>query len=701
MTHGGTDPVKECGPAVRSIVSCTLALAVLALAGAPSYAQQGIALGGGGARGLAHAGVLVALDELGYEPEIVTGTSMGAIVGALYAAGYSPAEIWREIVATDWPGLFTALPHLQGPTREPRYPMFEFGGGSGIRRRGIGLVTEWRVNRLLTRYLFDAGVRARGDFDRLPRRYRAVAADVESGEAVALGSGNLARAVRASMAVPGAFSAVAWGDRLLVDGGVADYLPVLPAREMGARHVVAVDVIRPPSTLTATDPLALLIRSFRLILRNALPAGAEPDVLLVPPIPTNVFEFAFSIDPTILLEVGLAAGLTAPPPPVTGRGASPPAAPPARWRALVVESPDPALTPFVRQAFRDVAPGPYDPGAVFRAADRLYATGLVDGVWPDADPAAPRDTAPALIVLVDPAPATAVAAAAGYDTDRQGRLWLSARGRAAGPLTLELAGSLNAIERWVTLGYTLPSVRLLPLRWTGGAFARSVEIPRLPDREGSPPGVQRYGGWLGMELRGVGPDRYLSVGASAEWIREDAGEARFAAGPDLRIGLAPVASPIVGGPTEVEASFRFGGEGDYGRARVRGSLHARRGWLLAAAGVDAAVASGDAPLDVLPALGDGWAMPGLRWGELRSRAYFLAGGDVAYPVFPVTRVRLRVRAAATDREVGVAGDGSRFLAGAEIAAVWRTLLGGVTITAAFGANTRGHRVFRIDLGGSS
>src|SRR5690606_20222927 len=103
--------------------------------------------------------------------------------------------------------------------------------------------------------LFDANARARGNFDRLPRRFRALATDLETGRAVSLGSGDLARAVRASMAYPGFFAPVEWNGHLLVDGGVVDNLPTLEARELGARRLVAVDVTRPAERVGSRAPL--------------------------------------------------------------------------------------------------------------------------------------------------------------------------------------------------------------------------------------------------------------------------------------------------------------------------------------------------------------------------------------------------------------------------------------------------------------
>src|SRR5687768_3309147 len=157
-----------------------------------------------------------------------------------------------------------------GPARELHFPALTLGLDMGPLEVSRGFIPDWRVNRFLTHLLFDAGARARSDFDRLPRRYRSVAADMATGEEVILARGDLARAVRASMGTPGFFAAVKWEDRLLADGGIANYLPVSVARELGAERVVAVDVSRPPGEVSKTDPASMGGRSIGLMMRNAL-----------------------------------------------------------------------------------------------------------------------------------------------------------------------------------------------------------------------------------------------------------------------------------------------------------------------------------------------------------------------------------------------------------------------------------------------
>src|SRR5262245_7381837 len=173
---------------------------VLALARG-ARAGDAVVLSGGGSRGLAHAGALVGLERRGHDPDLVVGTSMGAIIGALYAGGYEPSAIWRIVEREDWRGVFEPMPVRVGRERDLRHPVLQLQSGEGGLLFTKGYLADWRINRELVRRLFSPAARARGDFDRLPRRFRAIAADLDGGAMVSIGSGDLARAARASMAV--------------------------------------------------------------------------------------------------------------------------------------------------------------------------------------------------------------------------------------------------------------------------------------------------------------------------------------------------------------------------------------------------------------------------------------------------------------------------------------------------------------------
>lgn len=213
---------------------------------APQRPKIGLVLAGGGAKGAAHVGVLKVLEEMRIPIDVVAGTSMGSIVGGLYAAGLSPQEIEREIRTIDWQDVFNDDPERADRSfrRKQDDRLYVFKAKPGFNDYKIELPLAYvqgqkfdlQLSRLTRKV---AGIQ---NFDHLPIPYRAVAADLETGQEVVLKSGNLARALRASMAVPGAFDPVLIDDRLLVDGGIANNIPVSVARAMGADVVIVSDL---------------------------------------------------------------------------------------------------------------------------------------------------------------------------------------------------------------------------------------------------------------------------------------------------------------------------------------------------------------------------------------------------------------------------------------------------------------------------
>ncbi len=204
----------------------------------------GLVLGGGGALGLAHVGVLKELEALRIPIDCIAGTSMGAIIGGLYAAGMSPDEIEATLMNLDWNDVMSD----DTPRRElffrrkiddQRY-LFEVGAGLKGIKMTAGITAGQKFNNLMEIVTLRASTIT--DFDRLPIPFRAVATDLKSGEPLVISSGNLTQAMRASMSVPGAFTPVLFDDYILIDGGIINNLPVDVAESMGADIVIAVDV---------------------------------------------------------------------------------------------------------------------------------------------------------------------------------------------------------------------------------------------------------------------------------------------------------------------------------------------------------------------------------------------------------------------------------------------------------------------------
>lgn len=253
--------------------------------------RLGLVLSGGGARGLAHVGVLKVLERERIPVDLITGTSMGAIVGGLYASGLSAAEIEREVSQFNWAEVFAARVDRQELSQRRKEqdvevsPLIELG----IRADGLvaplGAVSSRVLESHLRRLTLVAAQTS--DFDRLPTPFRAVATDMESGQAVVLRQGDLARALRSSMSVPGVFAPLEVDGRILGDGGLVNNLPVDVARSLGAERVIAVNIGTPLSrretlgTLTGLTGQMINILTEQNVQQSLRSLGPR-DVLIAP-----------------------------------------------------------------------------------------------------------------------------------------------------------------------------------------------------------------------------------------------------------------------------------------------------------------------------------------------------------------------------------------------------------------------------------
>lgn len=206
--------------------------------------KVGLALSGGGAKGFAHIGVLKVLEEAGVPIDVVTGTSMGAIVGGLYSIGYS-TELLEEIALTqEWQALFDDRPRRELVSFEQRKEGEQYLISLPLRgtkvQLPIGIVTGHSVMMTLTR--LTQSVHDADDFLSFPIPFACVATDLETGEAVRLDKGYLPHAMRASMAYPSVFTPFRINDHVYIDGDSSRNLPVQDAFDLGATFVIGVDV---------------------------------------------------------------------------------------------------------------------------------------------------------------------------------------------------------------------------------------------------------------------------------------------------------------------------------------------------------------------------------------------------------------------------------------------------------------------------
>jgi NTE family protein len=212
----------------------------------PNHPRIGLVLSGGGARGSAHIGVLKILEELRIPIHVVVGTSMGSLVGGVYASGLSAEELERRVTQVDWNALFNDdPPRRDWPARRKEATVnptwdFTIGVRDGKPKLPKGAISGQKVQLFFNDLV--QGVETVQDFDDLPIPFRAVATNLENGAMVVFDQGPLPVAMRASMSVPGLFAPMEWDDHIYVDGGLVRNLPIDVAREMGVDVIIAVNL---------------------------------------------------------------------------------------------------------------------------------------------------------------------------------------------------------------------------------------------------------------------------------------------------------------------------------------------------------------------------------------------------------------------------------------------------------------------------
>src|ERR1043166_1929383 len=671
-------------------------LVVALLAAAPARAQRcptgslGLVLAGGGAKGFAHVGVLRVLDSLGVRPDVVVGTSIGAIVGALYASGLSGRQIDSltralplvEVVRT----VANRTPHVWGSL----LPLVLWEQGP----RGFAVTTEGihelRANAVLNRILLRGNLLARGDFDLLPIRFRAVATDLRTREAVVLRGGDLAQAVRASSAIPLVLTPERIGERVLVDGGISANLPVAAARAAGARRVIVVDLKDDPAdadSLDLSSPASVAGRLASFLLTQP-PDSLGPDDVYIRPDVRGFGNLDFQLKPrNRLVANGLAAADS-----ILGGARCLPRRPP------------PVVPPLPSHlAWWEVANGTGRDGETMGRLLGLIPGGKLDlselearlGDSPNLEafreiwlgPTGLGDTI-AFRANIVPAARRAAGLGLAYDHDLGGRLWLGALDRfsvrgveASGVLALGRFQSDLTATLVPQLG--VGRMRLFPLLSLRLAsedvrqFTDSgSDFTRLHTREGD--------GAAGLEWARVGAWRIGVTGHVLLWRTPEAEDRSTA-------GLSITAR------TETEHRLRTSAEmtwtGAYRLARFEIGTDIEAGRLSVTPQARIGIGR-HLPIQTAFELGGADGFPGLQVGERRGDREVLLDLQSAWQVQGPLALRLRL-AAGRSAQGGALFDRDRWLAGVRLGAGAATPIGPVAFEYGFASNGRRAAFIRV------
>ncbi len=400
-------------------------------------ARTALVLSGGGAKGLAHIGVLRVMDSLGIRPDLVVGSSMGAIIGGMYASGYSGREIDSLARALPMADLFR--------TYQPRAPrslgliqplvVWE----QGARRFTIqsAAVAEAEVNALVNGAMLRGNLLARGNFDSLPIPFRAVAADLADRTPVVLATGDLARAVRASFAIPLVFAPESLNGRILADGGLAANIPVAVARAEGAERVIVSDATeRPGDSLDLFSPIGLADRLLGFLFEQGADSLGAEDILVRPAVegfPSLNFSAA-NVDRLIRHGSG-AADTTLPMARCLPRhqGTAQPSLP-SRVVSLEIEGTNASERLALRRLLGLGLSDSLDAALLHSRVRHLAYSEAYQAVW-----LAPRGSGDSVSfdVSVQRAPRRVVGLGLAYDSELGGRMWVGAVDRRVFDLALE------------------------------------------------------------------------------------------------------------------------------------------------------------------------------------------------------------------------------------------------------------------------
>lgn len=669
--------------------------------GACAPARTALVLSGGGAKGLAHVGVLRVLDSLGIVPDLIVGTSMGSVIGALYASGFTGLEI--DSIVRHAPG--GRLIHTFNPVTPrslgTRQPMVAFAEGQGVSGLQTNALSERDVNALLEQKLMLGNLSARGNFDSLAIPFRAVATNLRTHTPVVMGSGDLPRSVRASISIPLVLTPIYMDGTYLADGGLVANVPVGIARQLGAVRVIVSDVSIPQSdTVPLLSPEAVAARLLDYLADQPMGELGPDDIHVMFPVQNfGTLDFAPEAAAALLAlgartadsvfqQVSCLNPLNR-----TGRhvGALPryvSSVTPAGARDLALRGqPDPTIDVLADLGLIAGDSIPYS--VLAKRTDRLVQSTRVDAVW--LYPSGTGDSV-ALAPVVRPAPRFYAAGGVAYDNALGGAAWMGVLYRNLLGLGLEtsarvqvgglrdealLAARKNLRYRWHTLAPALTlngGLERIPVYTESG-----TELPSIDTRD--------LTGFAGVE-RGLGNGWIVAFGAEGRiWYEPDIPNGQ-AGGATLRAErfMAFDASRVL-----LEASWTS----SYSRA----FLQVQFPWSTPGYGVRSLFRAGvgsNLPLQLTFPLGGAAGFPGIRPAQLRGSTELSGQAEFWYRVMGPVEAQLDLGAGSISEEGDFFG-GDSWLAGVRVGLGVKTPLGPVKV--GYGWATGGRdalmvRVFR-------
>jgi predicted acylesterase/phospholipase RssA len=588
-----------------------------------------LVLSGGGAKGLAHIGVLRVLDSLGIHPDLIVGTSMGAMIGALYASGYTAVQV--DSIARAMP-LEKAFGRYEPTAPLPfrsLHPMLVWERRTHGYALQTATVRESEVNAMIGRSLLQGNLAARGDFDRLPIPFRAVATDLQTRGVVVLATGDLAHAVRASLSVPLIFRPVPAGDSLLIDGGLSANVPATEARGLGPRRLIISDVTGSQGDSADFDaPEGVLARLVDFLFQQSTPRVDSGDVWIRPEVrgfkplefTSGIIDTMTSLGETAARAAGLAdfCATPAPVPPVLPRSVVD-----VQWKGGSRGD-----SRAVARTLGLTSASTVDTAAIGRGLDELGDGEWYRGIW--LNPSGAGDQVSFFPTIV-PEPNRLAAGGIAYSSDLGGRVWLGVMDRsllgsnAQGSAAI-LAGQLR---QELALDFRLPrqaadgAVPVLGIDLAHENVRYFVTDSSLPSPAEFSTPVNEATMNLGV-AQSLGRTWSITVSALGTTWAERGSGAQLTGGLAATLGDgAPDGEPGLNAQYSLTSAYsRLAVDGGVSVRvrRLKMALTARYGW------------GTDLPLQLTFPLGGTDAFPGLHYAEVRGDREAMAKLSLIHPI---------------------------------------------------------------------